>query len=102
MLHQQDSHAQFPVKFADHVADIGGDGRLNTAGGFVEDQQLWFQYQCAANRQLLLFTVAQIAGPTSAHLPQVGKQVINQRRDAAGFIASGHQRHLQVFLNAEL
>ncbi|MNI41326.1 hypothetical protein D3C73_955760 [compost metagenome] len=102
MLHQQDSHTQFAVKFADHVADIGRDRGLHTAGGLIEDQQLWLQHQGATNRQLLLLTVAQIAGSAAAHFSQVGEQVINQRRNAAVFIAAGHQRYLQVFLYAEL
>jgi len=70
LFDQQNGQALFLVQAQDNVANFMNDVGLDAFGRLVEDQDLWFEHQGAADRELLLLASGEIATSTPQHLLQ--------------------------------
>src|SRR5713226_3553725 len=75
LLDQQYGKPFFLVQLQDDVADLVDDIGLNPFGWLVKNQQLRFEHEGAADRELLLLPARKVAATPLQHPLQHGKQV---------------------------
>src|SRR5258708_33113660 len=75
LLDQQHGKPFFLVQLQDNIADFVDDIGLNSFGRLVKNQQLRFEHEGAADRELLLLPARKVAATPAQHLFQNWKQV---------------------------
>src|SRR5438132_278577 len=75
LLDQQHGEPVCLVQLQDDVADFVDNIGLNPFGRLVKNQQLRFEHEGAADRELLLLPARKVAATPVQHLLQHGKQV---------------------------
>ena len=68
LFDQEHGQPLFAVQLQDNIADFVNDIRLNSFGGLVENQQLRFEHERSADRELLLLPAGKIAAAPVQHL----------------------------------
>src|SRR5713226_9250810 len=101
LLDQQYGKAFFLVQLQDDVADFVDDVGLNAFGWLVKNQQLRFEDEGAADRELLLLPARKVAATPVQHLLQHGKQAEDTTRNRTGAVPAHAQADAQIFLNGQ-
>src|SRR5207244_217409 len=91
LLHQQHGKPFFLVELQNDVADFVDDIGLNPFGRLVKNQQLRFEYEGAADRELLLLPARKVAAAALQHLLQGGKQVEDTTGNRTGAVLAPSQ-----------
>ena len=81
LLDQQDRQPRLAIQLQDDVADVVDDVRLDSFGGFVQDEQLRLEHEGARDRKLLLLPARQVAAAPLQHLLQHREEVEDLRRN---------------------
>src|ERR1051326_995965 len=75
LFHQKHGQPFFFVQLQDNVADLVNNIWLDAFRRLIEDQQLWLEDKCPADRELLLLSAGKVAAMPVEHLLQHGKQL---------------------------
>src|SRR5258708_862009 len=102
LLDQQHGKPLFLVQLQNDVADFVNDIGLNPFGRLVKNQQLRFEHEGAADRELLLLSARKVAATAVQHLLQHGKQIEDTTWNRTWAIRARAQTHTQIFLHCQL
>src|SRR5260370_40930396 len=102
LLDQQHGKPLFLVQLPNDVADFVDDVRLNPFSRLVKNQQLRFEHEGAADRELLLLPTRKIAAAPVQHLLQHGKQVEDTGWNGTGAVPADTQPDTQIFLHRQM
>src|SRR5215471_1165813 len=102
LLHEQHRDPGLSIETQDDVADLVDDVRLDAFGGFVEDQQLRFEDERSADRQLLLLTAGKISALPPQHLLQHRKEREDVRRNLFRSALSDAETDAQILFDGQM
>src|SRR3979490_838926 len=102
LLDQQHGKPFFLVQLQDDVADFVDDIGLNSFGRLVKNQQLRFEHEGAADRELLLLPAREVAATPAQHLFQNWKQVEDPAWNRTGAALAYAQTHPQILLHGQM
>src|SRR5216683_2358110 len=102
LLDQQHGKPFFLVQLQDDVADFVDYIGLNPFSRLIKNQQLRFEHEGAADRELLLLAARKVAATPVQHLLQRGKQLEDTTWNRTGAVPAQAQTHAQIFLHCQL
>ena len=62
--------AESRLQVQQQIRDLGLHGAIQGGQGFIEDQQLRFEHECACDGQSLALAAAEFGGASSRHFAQ--------------------------------